>query len=55
MNYFVSFIVGNQIDEEERNGRFSLIIFTMSCGCKYSVALPYRLVGLAAVYDCNIS
>ena len=35
----------NHIDEEERAGCFTLIVFLLSCDCTRSVTLPYSAVG----------
>ena len=40
---------------EERTDCFTLIVFLMYCCCQCSVAPPYDVVGLSAVYDCGIS
>ena len=39
--------------QESRAGCFALIVFLMSCDCKYSVA--HGAVGWSAVCDCGIS
>ena len=49
------FLFCNYLDEEEEAGCFALIIFWMSCYCKYSVILPRGAVGGSAVCDCGIS
>ena len=45
----------NHIDEEERAGCYALIVFWVSCYCKYPLALPHGAVGWYAVCDCCIS
>ena len=39
MHYFVSFLVCNHLEEEERAGCFAFIVLRMSCYCKCSVNL----------------
>ena len=41
--------------EKERAGCFILIVFLLSCGCYFSVSLPYSVLGLSSVCDCGIS
>ena len=36
-------------------GRFTLIVFMLSCDCKCFVAPPQCVVGWHEVYDCGIS
>ena len=55
MHYFVSFLVCNHIEEEERVGCFALIVLRVPCYSKYSVTLPHGAVGWSAVCDCGIS
>ena len=50
---FWPFSFCNHVDEEERAGCFSFIIFQMSCYCKCFVALPHGAVGWSAVCDCG--
>ena len=52
---FVSFLVCNQLDEEERAGCLAFIVFRMSCYCKCFVALPRGAVGWSAICDSGIS
>ena len=53
MHYFVSFLVYNHLEEEERAGCFAFVVLRMSCIC--FVTLPYSAVGWSAVCDCGIS
>ena len=55
VNYFVSFLVCNHLEEEERAGCFAFIVLRMSCYCKCSVNLPHGTVGWSAVCNCDIS
>ena len=55
MHYFMSFLVCNHLDEEERACSFAIIIFRMSCYCQCSVALPHGAVGWPVVCECGIS
>ena len=55
MYYFVSFLVCNHLDEEERACYFALIVFLMYCDGKCAVALPCGAVCYSAVCDCGIS
>ena len=49
----MSFLFCNHLDEEERVGFFTLIVFLMyKFGCKCSVALPHAAVGWFVVCDC---
>ena len=45
----------NHLDEEERAGCITLIVFLMSCDCKCSVALPRGIVCWSAMCDCGFS
>ena len=55
MHYFMSFLVFNHLDEEERASCFAFIVFRMSCYCKLPVDLPHGVVGGSEVGDCGIS
>ena len=55
MNYFVSFLVCNHLEEEERVGCFAFIVLRMFCYCKCFVTLLHGAVGWSAVCDCGIS
>ena len=45
----------NHINEEERAGCFTLIIFLVSCDCYCFVALSHGAMGWSVVCDCSIS
>ena len=45
----------NNPEEEEKAGRFAIIVLHMYCYYKCSVALPHGAVGWSAVCDCGIS
>ena len=45
---------GNHNDGEETTGRLTLIVFLMSCDCKFLVAIPHGSMGWSAVCDCGI-
>ena len=49
VNYFVSFLVLHQLEEQERAGCFAFIVLRMFCYFKYSVTLPHGAVGWSAV------
>ena len=49
----MSFLVLQSSYVEKRAGCFTLIVFLMSCDCKFSVAFPHGWVGLP--FDCGIS
>ena len=55
MHNFVSFLVCNHHEEEERAGCFAFVVLRKSCYCICSVTLPYGAVGSSAVCDCGIS
>ena len=56
MHYFVSILVCNLLEEEEKAGCFAIIVLQMYCYYNYSVALPHGTVGWSAVVcDCGIS
>ena len=57
VHYFVSFLVSQSSNEEEREraGCLAIIDFRMSYYCKCSVALPKGTMGRSAVCDCCIS
>ena len=42
MHYFVSFLVLQHLNEEERAGCFAFIVLQVSCYCKCSVVSPYH-------------
>ena len=54
MHYFLSFLVCNHLEEEERADCFAFIVSRLSCYCKCHVALPHGAVGWSAVCDCSI-
>ena len=43
------------LDAEVGASCFTLIVFLMSCDCKFPVALPLCAMGWSAVCDCGIS
>ena len=49
MRYFVSILVCNHLDDEERADRFAEFVFMVSHDC--CVALPRGTIGLSAVCD----
>ena len=51
MHYFVSFLVLQSLEEEERAYCFAFIFLRMSRYCKCFVALPHGAVGWSAVCD----
>ena len=53
MQYFVSFLVLQSSEEEERAGCFTLFAFLVSCDC--CVALPHKATSVFDVYDFGIS
>ena len=55
MHYFMSFLVLQQLDEEERAGCFAFIVFRMSYYCKCPTALFHGALGVSPVSDCGIS
>ena len=53
MRYFVSILLVDHFDGEERAGCLALFVFLVSHdGC---VALPHDATGLSAICDCGIS
>ena len=46
---FFLFLLFQLLDEEENDTCFALIVFLMSCRCKYYVAFPHDAVDLSAV------
>ena len=44
----------NDLEEEEKAGRFTIIVLQMYCYYKCSVALPHSAVGWSIVCDCGI-
>ena len=53
VRYFMSILVCNHLDGEEKAGCFAYFVFLVSHdGC---VALPNGAMGLPAVCDCGIS
>ena len=56
MHCFVSFLVLNHLEEEERACCFAFIVLQMSCycTCKCYVALPHGALGWFTVIDCGI-
>ena len=55
MHNFVSFLVYNHPEKEERAGCFAFIVLRMSCFCKCSVALPHGAFGWSAACYYGIS
>ena len=55
MHYFVSILVCNHLEEEEKSGCVAFIFLHMYCSYKCSVALPQGAVGWSAVCDFGIS
>ena len=45
MHYFVSILVGNHLEEEEKAGCFAFIVLQMYCFFKCYVTLPHSTVG----------
>ena len=45
MHYFVSILVFNHHEEEEKAGCFGIIVLQMYCYYKCSVALPHGAMG----------
>ena len=45
MHYFVSILVCNHLEEEEKAGCFAIIVLQMYCYYKCSMALPHGAVG----------
>ena len=52
---FCTFLFCNRLDEEEGDDYFAFNVFSMSCYCECSLALPHGAVGWSAVCDCGIS
>ena len=55
MHCFVSIIVCNHFEEDEKAGCFAFIGLQISCYYKCSVALPHGAVDCSVVCDCGIS
>ena len=55
MHCFVSILVRNHLELEEKVGCFAIIVLQMYRYCKCSVALPHGAVGCSAVCGCDIS
>ena len=55
MHYFVSILVLQSSEEEEKADCFAIIVLQMYCSYKYSVDLPHDAVGWSAVCACGIS
>ena len=55
MNYFVSILVFQSLEKDEKAGCFAVIVLQMSCYCKCSVTLPRGAMCWSAVCDCGIS
>ena len=55
MHYFVSILVCNYLEEEEKASCFAIIVLHMYCYYKCYVAPPHGAVGWYAVCDCGIS
>ena len=53
VHYFVSFLVCNHLEEEERAGCFAFIVLRMCCYCKCPV--PHGARNWSALCDCGIS
>ena len=51
MHYFVSFLVLNHLEAEERAEGFAYIVLRMSSYCKCSATLSYGAVGMSVM--CN--
>ena len=54
MHYFVSYLVCNHLQEEERTDCVSFIFLPLSCYYKGPVALPHGAMGWSGVCDCGI-
>ena len=54
MHYFVSILVCNHLEENEKAGCYAIIVLQMYCNYKCSVALPHGALGWSAVCDCGI-
>ena len=54
MYYFMSFLVLQYLDEEQRSGCFVVSVFWMPCYCKCLVAFPRGPVGWSAVCECGM-
>ena len=55
MHYFVSFLVYNHFDEEEKAGCLVLIFFLVSSECQCSVVPPHGAMDWSVGVDCGIS
>ena len=55
MHFFVSILVCNHLEENEKTGCFSIIVVQINCYYKWHVALPHGAVGWSAVCECGIS
>ena len=53
VRYFMSLLVCNHLDGEERAGCFASFVFLVSRDC--CVVLPQGVIGLSAASDCGIS
>ena len=49
MHYFVSILVCNHLEKEEKAGCFAMIVLQMYCYDNCSVTLPHGAVGWSAV------
>ena len=45
MHYFVSILVCNYLEKEEKAGCFAIIVLQMNCYYKCSMALPHGFLG----------
>ena len=55
MHYFVSILVCNHFEKEEKAGCFAIIVLQIYCYYKFCVALSRGAVGWSALFDCGIS
>ena len=55
MHYFVSVLVCNYLEKEEKAGCFAIIVLQMYCYYKCSAALPRSAMSWSAVCDWSIS
>ena len=55
MHYFMSRLVCNHLEEEERADRFAFIVLRISWRRYYPVSLLHSAMGWSVVSDCCIS
>ena len=55
MHCFVSILVLQYLEEEEKTGCFAFVVIQMQCYYQSSVALPHGAVGWSTVCNCGIS